>query len=64
VQGEAKEVTHISSERVTRLLDKLSSDNWKEMAETLSTFVCLAAFNANFPQSTTAEPAEEAGTYE
>jgi hypothetical protein len=51
VQGNDKEVTRISGERITRLLDNLSPANWKAMAETLSTFVCLSAFNANFPQS-------------
>lgn len=57
MQGDAKEVTRISGERITRLLDNLSPANWKAMAETLSTFVCLSAFNANFPQSVTAAPA-------
>lgn len=58
VQGEEKEVTRLSNERVTHLLDKLSASNWKEMAETLSTFVCLSAFNANFPRSTAMESGE------
>jgi hypothetical protein len=55
VQGDTKKVTRVSGERITRLLDNLSPNNWKEMAETLSTFVCLSAFNANFPQSAAAE---------
>ncbi len=58
VKGDNKEVTRISGERITRLLDNLSPANWKVMAETLSTFVCLSAFNANFPQSATTESAK------
>ena len=54
IQGESKTVTHISVERITRILDELSknSDKWKPMAETLSTFASLNAFNANFFKST------------
>ena len=50
VQGETKEVTPISVERITRILDQLSEDPnvWKPMAETLSTFASLNAYNANF----------------
>ena len=50
VQGETKEVTPISVERITRILDKLSEEPnvWKPMAETLSTFASLNAYNANF----------------
>jgi len=50
-QGESREITRISQERVTNILDQLSEENWKEMAETLSTFACLSAFNANFFKS-------------
>jgi len=47
-QGESKDITRVSQERVTNILERLSEDNWKEMAETLSTFACLSAFNSNF----------------
>jgi hypothetical protein len=57
-------VMRISGERITRLLDNLSPENWKEMAQTLSTFVCLSAFNANFPQSATVESTEEGESHE
>jgi hypothetical protein len=50
-QGESREITRISQERVTNILNQLSEENWKEMAETLSTFACLSAFNANFFKS-------------
>lgn len=50
-QGESKEITRVSQDRVTNILDQLSEENWKEMAETLSTFACLSAFNANFFKS-------------
>ncbi len=54
VQGEPKTVTLVSVERITRISDKLSEDSniWKPMAETLSTFASLNAFNANFFKST------------
>ncbi|RKU19028.1 hypothetical protein C6501_01775 [Candidatus Poribacteria bacterium] len=54
VQGEPKTVTPVSVERITRISDKLSEDSniWKPMAETLSTFASLNAFNANFFKST------------
>ncbi|HGJ64160.1 TPA: hypothetical protein ENS27_02080 [bacterium] len=52
-QGESREITPLRQERVTNILDQLSEENWKEMAETLSTFACLSAFNANFFKSTT-----------
>ncbi len=54
VQGNQKTVTPISLERITRISDKLSEDSslWKPMAETLSTFASLNAFNANFFKST------------
>ncbi len=50
-QGETREITRVKQERITRILDQLSSENWKEMAETLSTFASLSAFNANFDRS-------------
>ncbi len=54
VQGETKTVTLISVERITRIKEKLYEDSniWKPMAETLSTFASLNAFNANFFKST------------
>ena len=51
-QGETREITRVKTDRFTRVLDQLSSENWKEMAETLSTFASLSAFNANFSKST------------
>ena len=53
VHGEPKKVTRISVERITRILDMLTKDSntWKPMAETLSTFASLNAFNANFYKS-------------
>ena len=54
VQGETKTVTRVSIERITRITGKLYEDptTWKPMAETLSTFASLNAFNANFFKST------------
>ena len=54
VQGETKTVTRVSIERITRITGKLyeDPDTWKPMAETLSTFASLNAFNANFFKST------------
>ena len=52
VHGEEKSLTRVGSARITRILDRLSADNWKSMAETLSTFASLSAFNANFSKST------------
>ena len=51
VHGEEKALTRVSSERLMRILDQLSGANWKSMAETLSTFASLSAFNANFSRS-------------
>ena len=54
VHGETKTVTRVSIERITRITGKLDEDptTWKPMAETLSTFASLNAFNANFFKST------------
>ena len=54
VHGETKTVTRVSIERITRITAKLYEDPaaWKPMAETLSTFASLNAFNANFFKST------------
>lgn len=51
-QGETRAITRMKQDRFTRVMDQLSSQNWKEMAETLSTFASLSAFNANFSKST------------
>lgn len=47
----AKELLPLRQERIHRILDETSPENWKEMAETLSTFVSLSAFNANVFES-------------
>ena len=54
VHGETKKVTRVSIDRITRITAKLYEDpaTWKPMAETLSTFASLNAFNANFFKST------------
>ncbi len=41
----------LRQERIRHILDEISPENWKEMAETLSTFVSLSAFNANVFES-------------
>ncbi len=53
VQGDNKSISRVKDERITRVLDKLfeDTDAWKPMAETLSTFASLYAFNANFFKS-------------
>lgn len=51
-QGETREITRVKTDRFTRVIDQLSEQTWKEMAETLSTFASLSAFNANFSKST------------
>ena len=48
VKNEYKFITRVSPKRFTHVLDKLNQDNWQEIAETLSTFTSLSAFNANF----------------
>jgi hypothetical protein len=47
----AKELLPLRQERIRRILDEISPEKWKEMAETLSTFVSLSAFNANVFES-------------
>lgn len=53
VQGDNKSISRVKDERITRVLDKLfeETDAWKPMAETLSTFASLYAFNTNFFKS-------------
>ena len=48
VKNEYKSITRVSPKRFTHVLEKLNQDNWQEIAETLSTFTSLSAFNANF----------------
>ncbi len=50
VKNEDKSITRVSHKRVTRILDELTPENWQNLAETLSTFTSLSAFNANFSQ--------------
>lgn len=47
----AETLLPLRQERMRHILDEISSENWKEMAETLSTFVSLSAFNANVFES-------------
>ena len=50
--GDAAEaLLPLRQERIRHILDEISPENWKEMAETLSTFVSLSAFNANVFES-------------
>ena len=53
----AEELYRIKQERIRRILDAISSQNWQEMAETLSTFTSLSAFNAKV-----SEPKNNGGT--
>lgn len=46
-----EELFPIKQERIRHILDEMSHENWKAMAETLSTFVSLSAFNANVFES-------------
>ena len=48
VRNEEKSITRVSHERIARILDELTPGNWSEIAETLSTFTSLSAFNENF----------------
>lgn len=41
----------VKQERITRILDGLTDEHYKQMAETFSTYVSLAAYNANVSQS-------------
>ena len=50
VKNEEKSITRVSRERVTHILDELTPENWQSLAETLSTFTSLSAFNENFSQ--------------
>ena len=46
-----EELFPIKQERIRHILDEMSHENWKAMADTLSTFVSLSAFNANVFES-------------
>ena len=52
VQGESKSMTSVNRDRITRILDGTNDETWKPMAETLSTFASLSAYNAKFFKST------------
>ena len=52
VQGESKSMTRVNRDRITRILDETNDETWKPMAETLSTFASLSAYNAKFFKST------------
>ncbi|MDE0313919.1 MAG: hypothetical protein OXM61_03375 [Candidatus Poribacteria bacterium] len=48
----AKDAVPIRQERVNRVLDELNDGNYKEVAETLSTYVCLNAYNTKVFKAT------------
>ena len=52
IKGESKSMTRINRDRITRVLEETNDDTWKTMAETLSTFTSLSAYNAKFFKST------------
>ena len=45
--GDAKEAIPLKQERIDSVLTQLTDDNYREIAETLSIYVCLSAYNAN-----------------
>ena len=47
----AKKAVPIKQERINHILDELTDGNYKEVAETLSTYVCLSAYNAKVFES-------------
>ena len=47
----AKNAVPIKQERINHILDELTDGNYKEVAETLSTYVCLSAYNAKVFES-------------
>ena len=47
----AKKVVPVKQERIDHILDALTDKNYKEIAETLSTYVCLNAYNAKVFES-------------
>ena len=47
VKSEKKSLTRVDPKKVSDVLDKLTQENWAQIAETLSTFTSLSAFNEN-----------------
>ncbi len=47
-QKNKNEVFRVKAERIDHILDGLTEGNYKEIAETLSTYVSLSAYNAKF----------------
>ena len=54
----AKKAIPVRQERVEHILTQLKEENYREIAETLSTYVCLSAYNANVFES---KPDNEGG---
>ncbi len=50
VKKEKKNLTRVDPKKVSDVLDKLTRENWAQIAETLSTFTSLSAFNENLSQ--------------
>ena len=48
---DAKKAVPVKQERIDHILNKLTDRNYKEIAETLSTYVCLNAYNAKVFES-------------
>ncbi len=48
---DAKKAVPVKQERVDHILNELTDKNYKEIAETLSTYVCLSAYNAKVFES-------------
>ena len=46
-----KNAVPVKQERIDHILDRLTDENYKEIAETLSTYVCLNAYNAKVFES-------------
>ena len=50
VKNEKKSITHIDRKKVLDVLHNLTQENWAQIAEMLSTFTSLSAFNENLRQ--------------
>lgn len=50
VKNEKKSLTRVDPKKVSDVLNKLTQENWAQIAETLSTFTSLSAFNENLSQ--------------
>ena len=48
---DAKKAVPVKQERIDHILNELTDKNYKEIAETLSTYVCLNAYNAKVFES-------------